>query len=574
MAMSVPNDSKEATLKGSDALVEMLKNADVRYIFGLCGDTSLPFYESLYDSGEGITHVLTRDERSAGYMADAYARLSGRVGVCEGPSGGGATYLLPGVAEANGSFVPLIAITTDIDAREAGKAVLTEFDQKALFEPVTKEAFFPAHSEQLPHIVRRAFKVSTTGSLGATHITLPFNVQTGGVKAEDSHIDSRYGSYPAYRPLPSPNDVQEVAKYLIESKRPLVVAGAGVLRSEAWAELTQLAELLGAPVATSVSGKGSIAETHPYALGVIGSNGGLAYRHEFVRKADLVFFIGCSTSSVTTEKWTLPAVGETKVLQLDINGAAMGRNYPLDASIAADAKLGLQALVDVIDTQLAGKKANKVDAEELRRARDRHMASVDSLFDSSDSAIRPERFLRELFQVMPADSIVLADPGTPCPYVSAYWRLPKAGRWFISPRANGALGYSLPGVVGAYYARPEAGRIIGIMGDGSFGVSAGELETIARLNIPVTLVVMSNSSYGWIKAGQKSRGGKFYSVDFGETDHAAVARAFGLTADRVEKAEDLAAALEKGMTHDGPILVDIVTQALEETNAPVSKWIA
>jgi acetolactate synthase-1/2/3 large subunit len=182
--------------------------------------------------------------------------------------------------------------------------------------------------------------------------------------------------------------------------------------------------------------------------------------------------------------------------------------------------------------------------------------------------------MHELFAALPEESVVLADPGTPCPYLSAYWRLAQAGRWFVSPRAFGALGYSLPAVVGAHFAKPNSGRIVGMMGDGSFGISAGELETLARLDLPLTLIVCNNSSYGWIKAGQKSRGGKYFSVDFGHADHAAIATAFGLRARRVEDPEELGDAMREALTHPGPFLLDVVTQPLEDANAPVSKWIA
>ena len=193
---------------------------------------------------------------------------------------------------------------------------------------------------------------------------------------------------------------------------------------------------------------------------------------------------------------------------------------------------------------------------------------------TGSDAIRPERFLAELFRLLPDEAVICADPGTPCPYFSAYYPIPQAGRWFVTPRAHGALGYAIPAVCGAYYARPEASRVLGVMGDGSFGISAGELETLVRLNLPVTLIVLNNASYGWIKAGQKQMGEKYYSVDFSRGDHARIAEAFGMRARRVESPSDLPAALQEGLTSKGPFLLDIVTQPLEEARAPVSKWIA
>jgi len=560
-------------MRGAEAVVRMWQSLGVDFVFGLCGDTTLPLYEALHDIDHRIRHVLTRDERSASYMADAYARLSGRVGVCEGPSGGGATYIIPGVAEANGSSVPLVCFTSDIDVRESGRGTLTELDQRGLFAPITKSTTVPSHAMQLPKLIRDAFRKATTGSLGAVHVALPFNVQSGEVDPGDVHADPTFNAYPAYRTAPAPKPVKKAADLLREARRPLLVAGAGVLRSGAWDELLALAHLLGAPVATSISGKGSIAETDPNSLGVIGSNGGLGYRHEMLRESDLIFYIGCSLGSVTTEKWSLPADGEKTLIQLDTDPERIGYNYTTAVGIVADAKLGIRAVTEEVDKQLSGRRADKVDPAEIAKRREAFMAQVEE-FSSDKSPIRPERFLSELFQLLPEKAVICADPGTPCPYFSAYYRVPQAGRWFVTPRAHGALGYALPAVCGAYFGKPDASRVIGVMGDGSFGISAGELETIVRLELPVTLIVLNNSSYGWIKAGQKQFGEKYYSVDFSQANHARIAEAFGMRGLRVEEPRELHAALEEGLSSSGPILLDILVQPLEEAKAPVSKWVA
>ncbi len=560
-------------MRGADAFVRLLEELGVEVVFGLCGDTSLPMYEALSVS-EKIRHVLTRDERSASFMADAYARLSGRVGVCEGPSGGGATYILPGVAEANDSSVPVVCVTSDISVTDRGKGTLTELDQQALFAPITKRTFGPETAAELPEMMRDAFRESVTGNLGACHVCLPFDVQGQDVEAGEVHGDARFSCYPQDRSGPDPEAIRAAARHLVDSRRPLIVAGAGAIRSGAWDEVKALSHTLGAAVATSICGKGSIAETDPFSLGVVGSNGGLRWRHDLVRTADLVLYIGSGTGSVTTEKWTLPEPGAATMLQLDTNADSIGRNYEIAAGIQADAKLGLAALVEEVGRHGAGGNGDRWDPAEIERGRAEHMDVVAELFASGESPVRPERLMHELFAALPKESVVLADPGTPCPYLSAYWRLAQAGRWFVSPRAFGALGYSLPAVVGAHFAKPNSGRIVGMMGDGSFGISAGELETLVRLDLPLTLIVCNNSSYGWIKAGQKSRGGKYFSVDFGHADHAAIATAFGLRARRVEDPEELGEAMQDALNHPGPFLLDVVTQPLEDANAPVSKWIA
>lgn len=559
-------------MKGSQAVVRMLEQVGVEVVFGLCGDTSLPLYEAFWELKPDIKHILTRDERSASFMADAYARFSGRVGVCEGPSGGGATYIIPGVAEANQSSVPLVCITSDIDLRDRGRGTLTELDQDALFKPITVWTKTPAQGPELPMVVREAFRRASSCRMGATHICLPINVQEADVANKDVYIDPCYATYPATRIAPELGPVNRTADLLLESKNPVVVAGAGVIRSEAWPELKRLTELLGCPVATSISGKGAIAETHPYSLGVIGSNGGLTYRHEFIQTADLVFYIGCHTGSVTTKKWTLPVNRSVKVAQLDIDPNHIGVNYRIAEGIVADARLGLAALVEEITDRLGGGKADKTDPDLIARKRHAHMSAIEE-FSSDAMPIRPERFVADLVNVLPASTMVITDPGTATPYMAAYYRLPQAGRWFVAPRAHGALGYSLPAVIGAHFARTDR-KVVGIMGDGSFAMSVGELETIARLNVPVVLIVLTNSTFGWVKAGQKATGTHYFGVDFSTTDHAKVALAYGIRAERVEDPADLNRVLGWAMRSRGPVLVDVVLQPLQEAKAPVSKWIA
>jgi acetolactate synthase-1/2/3 large subunit len=560
-------------MRGSEAVVTLLRDVGVEVIFGLCGDTSLPFYDALASTDHGIRHVLTRDERSASFMADAYARLSGKVGVCEGPSGGGATYILPGVAEADASSVPLVCLTSDIDQHDVGRGTLTELDQTALFAPVTRSTTRPRSARELVTAIAAAFRTATAGPLGAAHVVLPYDVQLDEVDSADVTIEARFGSAPADRPTPAPAAVKAAATRLVDAHRPLMVASAGVLRSGAWAEVTALAELLGMPVATSIGGKGSIAETHPYALGVIGSNGGLPFRHDMLRESDLILYVGSRQGSVTTEKWTLPADGDTTLIQIDIEPQRIGHNYATAVGLVADAKIGLAALLDEVSDRLGGRPAAKVGPDEVGRRRDAYMGTLEE-FESAETPIRPERFVAELSAVLPPRSVICADPGTPCPYLSAYYRVPQAGRWFVSPRAHGALGYALPAVCGAHFARPDAARVVGVMGDGSFAISAGELETIARLDLPVTLIVLNNASYGWIKAGQKRLSGGYFSVDFSRSNHAAIAEAFGIRGLRVEHPGDLRAALSQAMTSTGPILLDIIVQPLEDCRAPVSKWVA
>ncbi|MBL8806103.1 MAG: thiamine pyrophosphate-binding protein [Rhodospirillales bacterium] len=560
-------------LGGAEAFVKLLAAHGVDTVFGLCGDTSLPLYDALArlggPGGHGIRHILTRDERSAGYMADTYARLTGKVGICEGPSGGGATYILPAVAEANESSVAMIAVTTDISVSSRGKFTLTELDQKSLFRPVTKWNTVIDRAADIPASVRQAFREATCGRPGAVHLGLPYDVQKDAVDEADVWAEPAHARFPARRAGPDPADVEKVAKALADAKRPVIVVGGGVVIADAFAELRALAERLDAPVLTTISGQGAIEDTHPLSAGVVGSNGGTLPTRALVAEADLVLFVGCRAGSVTTERWRFPAKG-TPVVHVDVDPAVIGAIYPTRAAVVADAKLALGAIVAAL-----GKGGAKGDAAaRVSRARAERAAAFEALAKSDDLPIKPERLVAEMAALLPDDAVIVADPGTPCPYFSAFYPKRRTGRWFVTNRAHGALGYSLPAVVGAAVARPQS-KCVAVMGDGSFGFACGEMETIARLGLPVTLVVVSNAVYGWIKAGQKSGyGQRYFSVDFNRTDHAAVAAAFGLKSWRVEDPAKLRATLAEAFAHGGPTLVDVICQPLHEAKAPVSEWVA
>jgi acetolactate synthase-1/2/3 large subunit len=561
-------------LSGGEAAVLMLKAHGVRHVFGLCGDTSLPFYDALARLDHGMTHILTRDERHAAYMADCYARVSGRVGVCEGPSGGGATYMVPGVVEANESSIPVLAITTDISVSSRGKFTLTELDQEALFGPLAKSSKVIDRAAELPAAFRAAFRAMTSGRPGAAHIGLPFDVQRDPVDEADVRGDPALGVFPARRIGPDPDQVQAAAEALASAKEPLFICGGGPVIAGAEAELVALAELLEAPVATTVSGQGAMPDDHPLAVGVVGSNGGVVETREIVLGADLVCFVGCRAGSVTTQRWRYPEPGKARIVQIDADPAVLGATYPAEVAVLGDAKLTLAALLAALRERILQPPTRARGRAAVAAAKQKKFAAFEELARSGERPIRPERVVATLNALLPDDAIIVADPGTPCPYFSAFYRCNRTGRHFISNRAHGALGYSIAGAVGAHFGRPGA-KVVSVMGDGSFGFACGEFETIVRLGLPITFVVFSNASYGWIKAGQKTGyGSRFFSVDFSRTDHARVAEAFGLQAWRVEDPQALEPTLRKAIEAGGPTLVDVIAQPLQEARAPVSEWVA
>jgi len=557
-----------ATLTGAEAVVEMLKAHGVEVVFGLCGDTSLPLYDALARLGS-IRHILTRDERHAAYMADGYARLSGRVGVCEGPSGGGATYILPGLVEANESSIPVLAINTDVSVSSRGKFTLTELDQRSLMKPLTKWNAVLDRSADIPRTFRKAFEAMTTGRPGAAHIALPFDVQNGPVERAEVWADPTLGRFPSRRVAPDPSLVELAARLLRKARQPLFICGGGVVLSGAETELLSLAELLCAPVATTISGKGSVDERCAHSVGVVGSNGGTPETRAIVDAADVIVFVGCRAGSVTTERWRHPQAGKARIIHIDVDPAVPGANYKVDVPLVGDARLCLSSLSEALEGYRREGDLSPVEAK--KRAK---FDKFEALARSDDTPIKPERVVFELQKNLDGDAIVVADPGTPCPYLSAYYVVKGTGRRYFSNRAHGALGYALAASIGAHVARPKV-KTVAVMGDGSFGMCVGELETAVRLRLPITFVVISNAVYGWIKAGQKTGyEGRYFSVDFGVTDHARVAEAFGVKSWRVFDPGKLGAVLKEAISLPGPTLVDVVCQPLHEARAPVSEWVA
>ena len=559
-------------MNGAEALVRMLQEYDVKHIFGLCGDTSLPLYDALATLDHGIQHILTRDERSAGYMADAYARVTHKVGVCEGPSGGGATYLLPGLVEANESSIPVLGITSDVPVTSRGKFPLTELDQQALYRPLTKWNTTIDLAEQIPSAVRSAFRAMTTGKPGSAHICLPHDVQKHPVASSDVWAQKEHSQYPSQRYVANDEDIERATKEILSAKFPVIICGGGIINSGAEQVLQNIAELLNIPVCTTVSGQGSLADTHPLHVGVVGANGGVMATREVVNSADLVFFITCRAGSTTTENWRFPNK-TIPIIHLDIDPETIGANYPIRVSLVGDAKLTLEKLHDRLKSSILNRVNGCVDGKAIvAKTKALKFESFLKLANSNDTPILPERIVHSLNKLLPKNAIVCADPGTPCPYFSAYFQSDISGRHFITNRAHGALGFAMSAAIGAAVGKPQS-VCVAIMGDGSFGFTVGELETITRYKLPILMIVISNSVYGWIKASQKSGYDKrYYSVDFNRTNHAKVAEAYGVRSWSVDDPQKLEAILKAAIECGEPTLVDIISQPLQDAAAPVSQW--
>jgi acetolactate synthase-1/2/3 large subunit len=560
---------------GAQVIIQMLEEYNVEYIFGVPGDTSIKLYEALYDSKSGIRHILARDERSASFMADAYARLSHKPGVCECPSGAGSLYTVPGVAEANASSIPLIAITSDTPLSGEGKQTITELDTRKLFESITKWATVVKSTNKIPEVLRRAFKIATTGKPGAVHLAFPQEALNGEFPEESKtlYADKNCSVYPAFRTRGARVELEKLASYMAESEKLVIITGGGANHSQAGEAIQSMAEWMSAPVVSTISGQGIMPDDHPLAIGVIGDNGFHPHAHCAIEEADTLLYIGCKMGSVSTINWSMPSEKQgRKILQIDLNPEMLGNNFQNTLSVAGDAKL----VVEDLGILLKGKTAQKEASEwvnGLNQQRQSFWEDAKEEFKATSKPLKPIRIIAELNRHLDKSTIVISDAGTPTPYITRYLKLAAKNSRFIIPRAYGGLGYAIPAMVGAHYACPDA-KLVGLFGDGSLGMSAGELETISRLNIPAVLIHFNNSTFGWIKALQKLHcKEKYFSVDFNANDPVKVAEGFGLKALSIETADELSQGLDIAFKSKTPIFLDVKSEPESDDIPPVYSWI-
>lgn len=379
---------------------------------------------------------------------------------------------------------------------------------------------------------------------------------------------------PAYRTQAPNADLEAILSALLIASRPVMVVGGGGVLSGAGEEITRLATRLQIPVGTTINGKGSIAETNPWSMGVIGGNGGRPYANHLLAEADCIFYVGTKINSLVTLDQTVPdPVADVTILQLDIDPGELGNNIQMSVATCGDIKESLAALLRIADERNAGVSPRERCAEDLEQLWGEYWSQAQERAASTDMPLMPQRVINTLWHTAPDDVVVVADPGTMTPYTAAQFRVRKAGRSIVIPRAHGGLGYALPATVGAAYARPDQ-RIVSLVGDGSFGMSGTEMETISRLRLPITLVHFNNGTYGWIKMLQKLYyDERYFGVDFTlTTDYVGVAEALGVRGVRIESPDQLDSALAEALTSDEPTFIDVPTKSQLEEMPPVHAW--
>jgi acetolactate synthase-1/2/3 large subunit len=538
------------------ALIDLLCAHGVSVVFGLPGGQTNALYDGIAGD-DRITHVDVLDERSAAYAADAYARLTRRVGVCDATVGPGAAKLPSGLGEAFNSSIPVLAIVSDLpqttDSRRYRGATSQALDQEALLRPVTKWVGVVRRPDDLGPIVRQAFREATGGRPGPVAVIVPQDVLDGpppkDSQVDDSHA-ARFGRFPSIPPPPDPADVAAISSILSGAERPLLIIGGGANRGAIRAQVNRMIGA-GLAVATTLSGKGAADERSQMVVGVLGSLGNPAAL-AVAAEADVLVLAGTKWGSGTTAGWTLPVPGQ-RVIHIDIDPIELGRDRPVDAIACADA-LGTLAAIDPAGVEREDWRARVAEIKStwlVRRA---------ELWSSSAVPVDPQRVMGELNNVITPDDVVIADASLSSGWVGAFMESGEPGLRTLFPRGLAGLGWAIPAAIGAIEA--GAPRVVAVMGDGAAPYAIGELATLVRRQAPVLLIVLNNSSYGWIRWYRRVAFGRGWEEpDLPETRFVDVASAYGLRAERVEDPSALGGIL--GRDIDGPMLVEVVTSVWE-----------
>lgn len=507
----------------------------------------------------GIVRIHTHGEKAAAYMADGYARATGRPGIC-GAQVIGALNLAAGLRDAWLAHAPVIALTGGRDPRTKFRQVYQEVDDVPAFEPVTKFNATIDDVSRFPDMLRQAFRVATSGCPGPVH--LQFRGNEGQLDLEEAEMEAlvepRFAAVPPFRPAPETAVLRDALEHLRAAKRPVIVAGGGVRSSDADAVLVQLAEALRVPVATSLNGKDVIPATHPLSVGVVGTYA-RATGNQVVGRADLVCFVGSSAGGMTTNFWTFPLPGTT-VVQIDIDPPALGRHYPLAVAVNGDVRVSVEKLLSmVVDPPPASRPAWLAEVDGIRREwRDRHA----QVLNSTDAPTRPERICAELSHLVPDDGIVVVDTGHAGMWMGGFYDIRSAGQRYI--RSCGHLGWAFPAGLGAKCAVPERPVVV-FTGDAGLWYHIGEIETAVRWGINSVTVVNNNSSGNQSKRGFERAYGEFGEGrsrelwTFGDVDFARIAEDIGALGLRVEKPAELAPAVERALSAGRPAIVDVRT---------------
>jgi len=537
------------------ALIESLKREEVEVIFGYPGGVMLPIYDELYNSD--IRHILVRHEQGAAHMADGYARVSGKVGVCMATSGPGATNLVTGIANANMDSIPIVAITGQVATTMIGTDAFQEADITGITLPIVKHSYLVKEPRELPMVVKEAFHIAAAGRPGPVLIDIPVDISKSVVmyrKPERLHL-------PGYKPTYKghPRQIRGAADIVRNAKRPIFYIGGGVTRSGAHKEIYKLATTMNIPVTTTLMGLGSFPETHRLSLGMLGMHG-TWYANTAISKADLIIAIGVRFDDRVVGKLGTFAPS-AQIIHIDIDPAEIGKIVVPYVPIVGNVKDVTAALMSELDKN--GRKA--------KPSRKRWLSQIGQwkkdypMSYKTGGALKPQYVVEKLYEVTEGKAIIATDVGQNQMWAAQFYKFTKPNT-FVSSCGLGTMGFGLPSAIGAQVARPDA-LVFVVAGDGSFQMTAQELAVALIEKIPVKVAILNNGYLGMVRQWQQLFYGKRYShTDLKRgvsPDFVKLAEAYGAGAARVERPRDVGPALKKAIEADGPYVIDFVVEAEE-----------
>jgi acetolactate synthase-1/2/3 large subunit len=509
----------------------------------------------------GIARIMAHGEKPAAYMADGYARVSGRVGVCGAQSVGGVN-LAAGLQDAYLACSPVIALTGRLPQIQQNRHAYQEVDHIEPFKAVTKYSTLVNTVEELPFALRQAFREATTGTPGPAHLDV--SGIGGGVVADEADfeviVEEPFTHVPPFRPEPDLSSVREAIRLLTEAKRPVIVAGGGVTVSGARRELIELAERLVVPVATSLNAKQTFPYDHPLAVGVPGSYS-RACANQAIAEADLVFFVGSHTGGQVTNNWQIPRQG-TRIVQLDINAAELGRSFPISLGMQGDVRASLRKMIDnATDVASSPGESRNEWVEHVQQLVSNWRDDVSPRATSEELPMRPERLCKELTDHLPDDAILVSDTGHSGIWTGTMLDLKHPNQSYI--RCAGSLGWGLPAAIGAKCAAPDR-PVICFTGDGGVWYHITELETAVRNGINTVWIINNNASLNQERnLNERVYGARSPSSDhlwrLSERDFAKMAELMGCFGVQVNKPGELSGALEQALAAGKPAVIDVKT---------------
>ncbi|MCL2116737.1 MAG: acetolactate synthase large subunit [Methanobrevibacter sp.] len=540
-------------MRGGEAIIKSLIDLGADTVFGYPGGQVLPLYDMIYDSD--LNHILVRHEQSASHAADGFARASGNVGVCISTSGPGATNLVTGIATAHMDSSPIIAITGQVPRHLIGNDAFQEVDMLGIAMPITKHAFQPKNADEIPSIVNSSFQIASSGRPGPVVIDVPKDVQEEELNSYKTGLIKT----PGYNPTTVGNirQIKKAAKLITESSKPIILAGGGVISSNASLELKTFSKLIKAPVTTTLLGKGSFADEEDTCLGMLGMHG-RKVANLSVDESDCLIAIGCRFSDRTTGKIE-DFARNAKIIHIDIDPAEIGKNVEVDVPIVGDGKNVLNSLIDTIKSLKSGSSKSSQWYENSILFKNGCIPRV----SYGDIPLKPQQVIKEIANSLNSESIVSTDVGQHQMWMAHFFNTSKP-RKFLSSGGLGTMGFGFPASIGAKVAMPD-NDVVCVTGDGGFLMVAQDLATVKEYDIPLTICLFNNRKLGMVYQWQNLFYNKRLShTDLGQTpDFVKLAESFGISAIRITKPGEVEESLKLAIKDAEPILLDIVIDKSE-----------